>query len=149
MKPSLLFYPAALLVVATSPVWFSIAKNELEAYRLLWTLSSTKLPDGATYKSYRARVANFGNSDGCDYEAKVLVAFNGDIDDLARRFVTTLKSFPNDNIYVAPDYNTAARSAKAVPGGPELYIRRMIASTNYEVSLVRYPRALSPDFRCW
>lgn len=78
------------LVVLTSPVWFSMLKNEVAAFQLKVELGNASLPDGAKILSSFSRVYNSENSDGCDYEAFAVIEYYGQVAALQSSYMNLL-----------------------------------------------------------
>lgn len=150
----LVIFLGVLLALLTSPVWIFTAWNSLTAIFLEHDLRGVALPSHAKILSSTSRVYNSGNGDRCDYEALAIVEFYGAVAALQSAYTGLLEdeilSSNQGDLFVSQSNSAASWGAKIVGGFTELYIQpNADHSSRYLISLRRYPRSVSPDFRCW
>jgi hypothetical protein len=138
------------LATLTSPVWFFVLRNEAAAFQLKAELGSASLPEGAKILSSFSRVYNSGNSDGCDYEAFAVIEYYGRAAALQSSYIDLLSTMSDAELHIGQNVNAAHWSAKLVGLSTELSISpNSDHARRYLVSVGKYPRNMSPDFRCW
>ena len=148
-----------LLIVATiraacvivMPFVISMANNQYQAREVLSRLATVQLPRSVHVVSRSSRVYNSGNSDGCDYEARVVVYFDGHLDALIGPFGDVLEKQYQDNKLIGGLPRDANHwSAKLSPSTTELHIDRDVNSPNHFIAILQEsPRSEGLDIRCW
>ena len=139
-----------LLAVLTSPVWFSVLRNEVAAFQLKTDLDGASLPDGAKVISSFSRVYNSGNSDGCDYEAIAVIEYHGQVTALQSSYLDLIGTMSDEEPWLGQNEQLARWVAKLSSLRTELRIMPNIDHAGrYLVSITSYARNVSPDFRCW
>lgn len=135
--------------IVAAPFCATMIANDVHAHNVLTMLKSVRLPENAVYTSERARTANLGNSDGCDFEAIVTISYDGPIGDLAARYLEVVKPWSEAReLYLGPSSATFW-SAKRMYHDTELSIRGDLMKKIYTVSLIEAPRQEGLDIRCW
>ena len=139
-----------LLAVLTSPVWFSVLRNEVAAFQLKTDLDGASLPDGAKVISSFSRVYNSGNSDGCDYEAIAVIEYHGQVTALQSSYLDLIGTMSDEEPWLGQNEQLAHWVAKLSSLRTGLSIMPNIDHASlYLVSITSYARNVSPDFRCW
>ena len=139
-----------LLAVLTSPVWFSVLRNEVAAFQLKTDLDGASLPDGAKVISSFSRVYNSGNSDGCDYEAIAVIEYHGQVTALQSSYLDLIGTMSDEEPWLGQNEQLARWVAKLSSLRTGLSIMPNIDHASlYLVSITSYARNVSPDFRCW
>ena len=136
--------------IVTTPFLISMITNQFFARKLLWKLDTVQLPSSARFVQKSSRVYNSGNSDGCDYEAKLIVVFDGQLSELINSFSEVLKTqYSSNKISHASAAGSDHWFAKLDNITTLLIDRDLNSPRQFVITLGEYPRHDSFDLRCW